>query len=70
LEASLPITYTWDDGGSAKTTVLTLGWATHTLMVTATNCATVVVTDTHNNFITGPAAVYLPVIHKSYPQTP
>jgi hypothetical protein len=69
-DASLPITYTWDDGGSAPTSVRTLGVGIHTLMVTATNCATEVVTDTHTIIITGPASVYLPVIHKSYPEAP
>jgi len=49
--ASLPISYTWDDGGVLSTSVRALGVGVHTLMVTATNCATqdppAVVTDTH-----------------------
>jgi subtilisin family serine protease len=69
-DASLPITYTWDDGGSAATSIRNLGWGTHTLMVTATNCASAVVTDTHTIVITTSAAVYLPVIHKDYPEAP
>jgi hypothetical protein len=39
-------------------------------MVTATNCATAVVTDTHTLVTTDPGTVHLPVIHKNYPQTP
>ena len=70
LDASLPITYTWDDGGSAPTSIRTLGRGTHTLMITATNCATAVVTDTHTIVITSSAAVYLPLIYKGYPEMP
>jgi hypothetical protein len=69
-DASLPITYAWDDGGSAPTSARILDWGIHTLMVTATNCATAVVTDTHTFFTIGPAAVYLPMIYKGYPETP
>ena len=36
--ASLPISYTWDDGGILATSVRALGVGVHTLMVTATNC--------------------------------
>ena len=45
--ATLPIAYAWDDGGTAATSVRTLGVGTHTLTVTATNCTTALVTDTH-----------------------
>jgi subtilisin family serine protease len=69
-DASPPITYTWDDGGNAPTSTRTLGRGTHTLMITATNCATAVVTDTHTIVITSSAAVYLPLIYKDYPETP
>jgi len=45
--ATPPIAYAWDDGGTAATSVRTLGVGTHTLTVTATNCTTALVTDTH-----------------------
>jgi hypothetical protein len=45
--ASLPISYTWDDGGKDATLVRTLDVGTHNLVVTATNCAAALVTDTH-----------------------
>ncbi len=38
--ATPPISYTWDDGGSAGTSVRDLGVGAHTLLVTATNCLT------------------------------
>jgi hypothetical protein len=52
FDASTPISYTWDDGGTAATSVRSLGVGTHTLMVTATNCTTALVTDVHQIVIT------------------
>ncbi len=45
--ATLPITYTWDDGGTAATSVRTLGQGAHILVVTVTNPAGTAVTSTH-----------------------
>jgi subtilisin family serine protease/PKD repeat protein len=70
LNATQPITYTWDDGGGGATHVRPLGWGTHTLVVTATNCAPAVVTGTHTVVITGQRPVYLPLVVRSYAGTP
>ena len=45
--ATPPIAYVWDNGDNTATSIRTLGVGTHTLMVTATNCTTALVTDTH-----------------------
>jgi hypothetical protein len=49
--ASLPISYTWNDGSALATSVRVLAVGVHTLTVTATNCAAhgtpALVTDTH-----------------------
>ncbi|MBU0495488.1 MAG: hypothetical protein KKB13_26880, partial [Chloroflexi bacterium] len=42
-----PISYQWDNGDATAASVRTLGLGTHTLAVTATNCAGALVTDTH-----------------------
>ncbi len=42
-----PITYTWNDSSTAATLARPLDVGTHTLTVTATNCAAALVTDTH-----------------------
>jgi uncharacterized repeat protein (TIGR01451 family) len=47
FDASETISYAWDDGGSASSSVRSLGVGTHTLTVTATNCSSAQVTDTH-----------------------
>lgn len=61
--ASLPITYTWDNGDDATTTVRNLEVGTHTLTVAAINCADVVVSDTHQIVISQPGfRFYLPVV--------
>jgi PKD repeat protein len=54
-DATPPITYTWDNGDGTATSVRTLGVGTHTLAVTATNCADALVTDTHTIVISEPA---------------
>jgi hypothetical protein len=61
LDASETISYTWDDGGHADTSIRPLTVGTYTLAVTATNpCTAVPVTDTHQIVISG--IVYLPLI--------
>ena len=48
FDASIPIIYTWDDGGDTASSIRSLGVGTHTLMVTATNsCTALPVTDAH-----------------------
>jgi PKD repeat protein len=62
--ASETITYTWDNGDAGDTTIRSLDVGIHTLVVTATNCADALVTDTHTIDIS-PAPdfyIYLPVI--------
>ncbi len=64
-DATWPITYTWDNGDMGDTSVRTLDVGVHTLVVTATNCAGVQVTDTHTITISAPRFyVYLPLIVK------
>jgi PKD repeat protein len=46
-EASLPISYLWDNGGTADYSMRTLDVGTYTLAVTATNCPGSMVLDTH-----------------------
>ncbi len=46
-DATPPISYTWDDGGTAATSVRDLGVGTHTLTVTATNCLSASVIASH-----------------------
>ncbi len=49
--ATLPFSYTWDNGDTTETSIRNLSLGTHTLMVTMTNaCSTV--TDTHTIVIT------------------
>jgi len=64
--ASLPIAYLWDDGGTAGLSVRDLGVGTYDLVITATNCTSTVVVDTHTIVISAPAAyyLYLPLIVK------
>jgi uncharacterized cupin superfamily protein len=50
--ASTPISYTWQDGSIGNTLVDDLDVGTHTLVVTATNCASALVTDDHEIVIT------------------
>jgi hypothetical protein len=52
ITATEPITYLWDDGDMMSTSVRTLNVGVHDLMVTATNPANVLVTDTHTITIT------------------
>ncbi len=63
-DASLPIEYLWDNGDTTASSTRALGVGAHTLAVTATNCTSAVVTDTHQITIT-PCTIYLPVIAKS-----
>ncbi|MBN1890916.1 MAG: hypothetical protein JW850_23170 [Thermoflexales bacterium] len=53
-DASTPITYNWDDGSAATTSVRVLGVGQHVLAVTATNPAGAVVNDTHLVTVTAP----------------
>ncbi|HOU14003.1 MAG TPA: PKD domain-containing protein [Anaerolineae bacterium] len=56
--ASLPISYQWDNGAAQAASVRTLGIGVHTLTVTATNCAAAVVTDLHTIVIAAPPTYY------------
>jgi hypothetical protein len=65
VDASLPISYTWDNGDASAFSVRALDVGTHTLVVTATNCADAVVTDTHTIVIGEPGFyIYLPLVMK------
>jgi hypothetical protein len=66
-EATLPIVYQWDNGDTTAGSVRTLGVGTYTLVVTATNCTSALVTDTHTIAITAPASytIYLPVVYRT-----
>jgi hypothetical protein len=66
LDATPPIVYLWDNGDTMAGSVRALGVGSHTLVVTATNCASALVTDTHTIVITAPAgyAIYLPVVYR------
>ncbi|MCP4541841.1 MAG: PKD domain-containing protein [Chloroflexi bacterium] len=62
LDASEPITYTWDDAGQADTSARTLVAGTHALTVTAVNpCTAVPVINTHEIVISG-YKIYLPLV--------
>jgi hypothetical protein len=67
LDASIPITYAWDNGDTAATSIRPLSVGTTTLMVTATNiCTTVPVTDTHAIVISSIGYdVYLPLVMRN-----
>ena len=64
---TLPIVYQWDNGDATADSTRMLGVGSHTLMVTATNCTSALVTDTHTIVITPPATymVYLPLVHRT-----
>lgn len=64
--ATLPITYLWDNGNTAANTTRTLGIGAYTLTVTATNCVHTVMGDTHQVVIHG-WEVYLPVVLRQFP---
>jgi hypothetical protein len=64
--ATLPISYTWDSGDITSTTIRALDVGTHTLMVTATNCSTALVTDTHTITITPSHNIYLPLVLRNH----
>ncbi|MCP4541842.1 MAG: PKD domain-containing protein [Chloroflexi bacterium] len=65
FDASIPITYTWDDSGYADTSIRSLGTGPHTLMVTATNpCTAAPVTDDHRIVISG-YDIYLPIVMRN-----
>ncbi len=51
-DASLPIEYLWDNGDTTASSTRAMGVGAHTLAVTATNCTSAVVTDTHQITIT------------------
>jgi PKD repeat protein len=64
-DATHPIMYQWDNGNSDSTTVRTFSAGAHTISVTATNCITSVVTDTHMITITPTVDMidtYLPLV--------
>jgi PKD repeat protein len=64
--ASLPVTFEWDNGDMTPDTVRTLGEGVYTLVVTATNCTGAVVTDTHTIAIEQPRLYfYLPLVVKN-----
>jgi PKD repeat protein len=66
-DASWPITYTWENGDAAGTSIRFLDVGTHTLGVTATNCAGTEVTGAHT-IVISPALgfyIYLPVVLKA-----
>ncbi len=66
-DATPPITYTWDNGDTGSASVRSLEVGTHTLTVTATNCAGALVTDLHTILIAPAPArfyLYLPLIVK------
>jgi hypothetical protein len=62
--ATPAITYLWDNGDAGDSSTRMLDVGTHTLMVTATNCAGVSVTDTHTILIAPDpdSSIYLPMI--------
>ncbi len=62
--ATPPITYLWDDGGSGASSTRLLDVGAYTLTVTATNCTSTVVLDTHLIVITPVQrwSVYLPLV--------
>jgi len=63
-----PINYAWENGDAGDTSVRSLSAGAHTLVVTATNCASAVVTDTHV-IVVEPLEllhrVYLPIVLRS-----
>jgi carboxypeptidase T len=66
-DASLPISYTWDNGDISAVSVRALDVGTYTLVVTATNCVDALVTDTHTIVIGEPGFyVYLPLVVKGH----
>ncbi len=66
--ATLPILYLWDDGGAEPVSVRALDVGTHTLVVTATNCAESPVTDTHEiTIVPWPERIYLPILLRLVP---
>jgi carboxypeptidase T len=64
--ASPPIVYAWDDGDGTSISGRSLDSGLYTLTVTATNCTSALVTDTHAiEILAEPKpAIYLPLIHK------
>jgi hypothetical protein len=54
LDATLPITYSWDNGDATASSIRTLDVGSYTLVVTATNCALSPVTDEHSIEISDP----------------
>ncbi len=66
--ATPPIVYLWDNGDTSAESERTLGVGTYTLVVTATNCTSALVTDTHTIVITTPASytVYLPLVYRTW----
>ncbi len=65
-DAGLPITFEWDNGDGTATSVRTLGEGVYTLVVTAANCTSAVVTDTHTIAIERPwFYYYLPLVVKN-----
>jgi PKD repeat protein len=64
--ADPPVTFEWDNGDTTSNTVRTLDEGIYTLVVTATNCTSALVTDTHTIAIERPRLYfYLPLIVKN-----
>jgi hypothetical protein len=63
-DATLPITYLWDNGDTVSATARTLWPGAYTLTITATNCTSTLVTDSHA--ISVRAEIYLPVVLRRY----
>ena len=57
INAAPPVTYLWDNGDTTATSVRSLDVGTHNLQVTATNCITAIVLDTHTITIGEPPQV-------------
>jgi hypothetical protein len=63
-DATPPIAYLWNHGDDTAISIESLGVGTHTLMVTATNCTTALVTDTYIIVIQN--RIYLPLVLRNH----
>jgi hypothetical protein len=63
-DATPPIAYLWNNGDDAAISVQSLDVGTHTVTVTATNCTTALVTDTHTIVIQN--CIYLPLVLRNH----
>jgi hypothetical protein len=62
-DATPPIAYLWNNGDDTAISVQSLDVDTHTVVVTATNCSTALVTDTHAIVIQN--RIYLPLVMRN-----